>query len=88
MLDERSSVWVKLFKIYTLIITWLFALATLICAIAGLTEGICITEEPALDGLILLVGGAIITVSQLLGNMLIIQLLNNVLIIRDKVEKM
>ena len=84
MFDERSDKWVRIFKGYTQVAFWVEIVASAVLCICGWADLIWITGSPFLDGLILLGGGIVIAYSNLVINMLMVQFLNNVQLIRKK----
>jgi len=90
MLNEKSNIWLKIFKI--LIIVMFFA-----CIIFGFVAGIgdvtsefldCeIGGDTIFDFVVWFLIGIVGAFFELVGGMLILQLLNNVQIIRENIEK-
>lgn len=88
MFNEKSNQWIKIFKGYTKVMFWICIVAAVILCILGWCDCFWITNSIFIDGLILLACGVFAAFAQLVVNMLIIQYLNNVQVIREKVEKM
>ncbi len=99
MFNEKSGKWIRIFKIYTKVMFWLCISVAVVCCLSRWADGIWnitarwypgfwYTGESVIDGLICLVGGGILAFAQLVVNMLILQYLNNIQIIREKVESM
>ena len=89
MLDEKSEVWIKYYKTFTIVMFWIFLFASIImCFIGWYGNALYITDLPFFNGIICLLIGAFVAFGHLIVNMLIIQFLNNVQLIREKVEKM
>ena len=85
--DEKSSKWIQWYKNITIVLFWIYMLAAFITGCAAWADNLWITDDPFLDGLICLAGGCVVAFVQLVVNMLIIQLLNNVQSIREKLEE-
>ena len=85
MFDEKSSKWIGIYKGYIQIMFWLYIIAAVVLGIIGLF--VDITNVPLLDSLILLSGGALVALVHLVTNMLLLNFLNNVQVIRESVEK-
>lgn len=67
---------------------WLLIVVAVICSIQGFTENMWIVDEtPLIDGLLFLIVGIFAACAHLVINMLILQFLNNVQIIREKIEE-
>ena len=86
--NERSSIWTKIFKVYTIVMFWLFVIAGFILCCLGWDERFIITDSSFLDGIIVFGCGCFLAFTQAVVNMLILQLLNNIQLIREKIEKM
>ncbi|MBQ7373651.1 MAG: hypothetical protein IJW64_03720 [Clostridia bacterium] len=78
--DERSDIWIKIFKVYTIIMFVLLLIASAILCLAMWCEA------QIIGGVLFLVGGCFLAFAQAVVNMLIIQLLNNIQIIREKID--
>lgn len=88
MFDENSNKCLKIYKGYTMITFWLLIVAAVICCFMGFAEEMWIIDVmPLLDGLAFLIVGIFAACVHLVVNMLIIQFLNNVQIIREKIEE-
>lgn len=86
--DEKSNKCLKIYKGYIMITFWLLMVVTVICSIQGFTENMFIVDAtPLIDGLLILIVGIFAACAHLVINMLILQFLNNVQIIREKIEK-
>lgn len=89
MFNEKSARWIRIYKVLTLIAFWIFIVFGLV---AGIGDYSCefldidIGGDTFFDVILWVVIGAIVAFCQLVANMLIIQLLNNVQIIREKIE--
>lgn len=88
MFDETSSAWINIFKIYTKIAFWLHvAIAVILCFfIWDGTYFYSLTDSYFIDGVIILLGGLLFAFVHLVVNMLLIQFLNNVQVIRERVS--
>ena len=86
--NERSSIWIKIFRVYTIVMFWLFLIAGFILCYLSWNEHFLITDSYILDGIILLGCGCFLAFTQAVANMLILQLLSNIQLIREKIEKM
>lgn len=92
MFDEKSSKWIRIYKGITIALFFVFVLFGLIAGIGDasgeiLDFGIGGDDDGFLDFIIWLIVGAGVGFIQLVANMLLIQLLNNVQTIREKLEK-
>jgi hypothetical protein len=91
MFDEKSGRWIKIYKILT-IITFGICIAFGILAGIGdasasfLDIGIGGDDDGFFDFIVWVLIGGIVGFWQLVPNMLIIQFLNNIQIIREKIE--
>lgn len=81
LFDERSGRWIKILKVFTQVMFWLYIAAGAILFLVSLAED---TVE---IGFVFLLGGVLVAFVQLVVNMLVIQLLNNVQVIREKLEE-
>ena len=86
--DEKSRVWIDWFKTGTKLVFWMDIAAAIVLCIAAWFGVELLIGAPFWDGLLLLVIGVFVAFAQLVCNMLIMQLLNNVQVIREKMEKM
>ncbi len=88
MFNEKSTKWIKTLKTFTIVMFFVFLLAALVLSIISWSGAELLFDDAAafFEGLIFLGIGAFVAISQLVINMLIIQLLNNVQIIREKIE--
>ncbi len=86
MFNEKSSIWIKIYKTITLIIFWLYVLAGVVMFFMGLDGSLWWIDGGIIDGIIGLAGSFIAGYITLVVNMLIIQFLNNVQLIREKLE--
>lgn len=82
MFNEKSGKWIKVFKLYTQIMFFLFLAAGVALSIV-----VWVNWGSFLEGIACWAGGAFLAFTQLIANMLIIQLLNNVQTIREKLEE-
>ena len=88
MFDEKSGVWIKIYRIYTIVMFWVLLIVGFILCCVAWSDELYIIEDYFLNGLLFLLAGAFLAFTQLIINMLIIQLLNNIQQIRQKVDKM
>ena len=86
MFNEKSSIWIKIYKTITLIIFWLYVLAGVVMFLMGLDGSLWWIDGGIIDGIIGLAVSFIAGYITLVVNMLIIQFLNNVQLIREKLE--
>lgn len=88
MFDETSNKCLRIYKGYTMITFGLLIVVAVICSIQGFTDNMWIVDEtPLIDGLLILIVGIFAACAHLVINMLILQFLNNVQIIREKIEE-
>ena len=92
MFDEKSTKWIKIYKGIVVAIFWIFVVGGVIggigdCSSEFLDLGLGGDDDGILDLLVWVVGLGGIGFIQLVTNMLVIQLLNNVQIIREKIER-
>ena len=85
--DEKSPVWIKAFKIYSIILFFTLLVASLALGVLGLFSILTLTGIPFLDGIVFLAIGLEASFIELICNMLIVQFFNNINIIREKIEK-
>lgn len=85
MFNENDGKWIGYYKTYTIVMFWLYVVATIVMCILDWTWVIWIIDGGFLDTLIILVSGFLVAGGHLIGNMLIIQLLNNIQTIRETV---
>ena len=89
MFNEKSTQWIGIYKVLTVLAFWFFIVLGLV---AGIGDYSCafldidIGGDTFFDVILWVIIGAIVAFAQLVANMLIIQLLNNVQIIREKIE--
>ena len=94
LFNEKSKIWIKCYKIIAMVLFFLFVgLGVIggICdcfALDPFDVGLGGDDDGLLDLLVWLIIGGGFGFLQLVSNMLIIQLLNNIQIIRKKLEKM
>ena len=86
MCDERSQKGIKIYKNITVIMFWLYIAAGVAMFFMGLDGFFWWIDGGFLDGIICLAAGVIVGYINLVVNMLVIQFLNNVQIIREKIE--
>ena len=86
MFDERSEKWIRIYKNITVIMFWLYVAAGVIMFFLGLSGDIDLLDGGFFDGLMGLAAGVICGYIHLVVNMLVIQFLNNVQVIREKLE--
>jgi hypothetical protein len=80
LFDEKSGVWIKIFKALTILLFIIIVIGSIIYAIEDSPGGF-------FGGLLVVIAGVAIGFVFVAGNMLIIQLLTNIQIIREKIEK-
>ena len=80
MFDENSEAWIRIYKSITVVLFWIFN-------ISGLVAGIVVGGSNFIVCIMLLLAGVFLACIQLVVNMLVIQFLNNVQIIRKKIEQ-
>lgn len=85
MFDETSKKWIERFKTFVLTMFWLYLAAAVVLCICGWSDCFWITDTAFMDGIIFLAGGTLIAFGHLLLGMVIVQLLNNIQIIREKI---
>lgn len=85
--NEKSDMCLKIYKGYTKIMFGLLIVFAFILAFKGYNCDIDITNSYMLDAFILFIVGIFAACAHLVVNMLIIQFLNNVKIIREKIEE-
>ncbi len=89
MFNEKNCIWIKIYKIIT--ISTFFAIITF-GVIAGIGDATCefldldLGGDTILDFVVWVLASGVVGIIQLVSNMLLIQLLNNVQIIREKAE--
>ncbi len=88
MFNEKSTKWIKILKAFTIVVFFVFLLTSIVLCIISWTGAELLFDDAVafLEGLVFLAAGTILAFSQLVINMLIIQLLNNVQIIREGIE--
>lgn len=90
MFDEKSCKWIHFYKVITIVTFFAFIVFGII---AGIGDASCEFLDKDLGGdtffdfVIWVLAGGAVGFIQLAFNMLVIQLLNNVQIIREKLEK-
>ena len=87
MFDEKDPKWIIIYRGFTKVIFWLYVIATVMMFFAGWSGAFWWTDSEILDGLICLVSGGFAAFIHLMANMLIIQFLSNIQLIREKLEK-
>ena len=85
MFNENDGKWIRFYKIYTIALFWIYVVATIVMFILNVSWVFWIVDGGFVDALIILVGGFLVSFGHLIGNMLIIQLLNNIQTIRETV---
>lgn len=85
MFNENDGKWIGYYKTYTIVMFWLYVVATIVMCILDWTWVIWIIDGGFLDTLIILVSGFLVAGGHLICNMLIIQFLNNVQTIREHI---
>ncbi len=93
MFDERSEKWIKIYKGITVTLFWIYIIFGVIAGIGDsstgfLDIGIGGDDDGFFDFIVWVLASGFVGFFQLVANMLIIQFLNNVQIIREKIEKM
>ena len=86
LFDEKSKMWITILKNYTIMMYWIYIIAAVVMTIGGWCGWYWWIDGGFLDGIICLAGGVFMAYAQLVVNMLLIQFLNNVQIIREKIE--
>lgn len=91
MFDEKSGKWIRIYKGITVAAFWIYIIFGLVAGIGDssasfLDIGLGGDDDGFLDFVVWVLAGGIIGYVQLVVNMLVIQLLNNVQIIREKLE--
>ena len=91
MFDEKSTKWIKIYRGITIVIFWICVVGGLLGGIGDATAGFLDfglggDDDGFLDLIVWVLGIGGFGCIQLVVNMLIIQLLNNVQIIREKIE--
>ena len=90
MFDEKNGKWIKIYKKITVVLFWLFVALGVFAFFDNWLGGEFFNSNYFgyfLDGILLLAVFICVGYVQLVSNMLIIQFLNNVQIIREKIEK-
>lgn len=88
LFDEKSNIWIKIYKVYVCVMFCLLCLTTLILSFVGISGDFLLTDEsPFLNFISILLSGALLTFLHLVTNMIILNFLNNIQIIRESVEK-
>lgn len=80
LFDEKNGIWIKIYKALTIILFIIIVIGSIVYAIEDSPGGF-------FGGLIVVVAGVAVGLVVMAGNMLIIQLLTNIQIIREKIEK-
>ena len=93
MFDVKSDCWIRFYKTLTIILFFLFVVFGIVagigdCSSEYLDIGIGGDDDGFLDLFVWILSGSFLGFSQLVANMLIIQLLNNVQLIREQVEQL
>ena len=86
MFDEKSPKWIRIYTSYTKVLFWLYIIAGAMMCLAGWSGELDLIDEGFIDGLVGMAGFGLIAFVHLTVNMLIIQFLNNVQLIREKLE--
>ena len=91
MFDERSEKWIRIYKGITVAFFWICVVGGVLGGIGDATAsfldfGLGGDDDGFLDLIVWVLGIGGFGCIQLVANMLIIQLLNNVQIIREKIE--
>ena len=91
MFDEKSCKWIEIYKCLTVIAFFVFIVFGIVAGIGDAADSFLDLDlggcTIVFDFLVWAIAGIIVGFIQLVTNMLVIQLLNNVQIIRQKVEK-
>jgi len=85
-MERKNRIWITIFGKMAGIVTAIFVIASVILCIVAWCEEIYITDSPFLDGLIFLVGGFFVAFGHFVCSMLIVQFLDNVQTIREKLD--
>ena len=91
MFNEKSGKWIRIYKGITVAAFWIFIAFGVIAGFGDSTAefldiGIGGDDDGLLDFIVWVLACGVVGFVQLVANMLVIQLLNNVQIIREKVE--
>ena len=88
MFDEKSSIWIARYKKFVIFSFWALLIGGILLGIFDITATIDILfDDTLLDLLLWSVIGAILAYAQLLSGMLLLNFLNNVQTIREKIEQ-
>ena len=87
MFDEKSTKWIKLYKMFIIVSFWVLLLGGVLLGILDCACVIDVIYEDGIDVVVWSLAGATIAFWELLCGMLILSFLNNVQIIREKIEK-
>lgn len=86
MFDERDYVWLDYYKLYIVVMFWLYIVAAAAGCICGWCGVFWLTDSYFLDGIIALIGGLIIAATHLICNMVVLNFFTNVQSIRIEIE--
>ena len=86
MFDEKSPKWIKIYTGFTKVMFWLYIVAGAFMCFAGWVGELDLIDEGFIDGLVAMICFGLVAFVHLTVNMLIIQFLNNVQLIREKLE--
>ena len=84
MFDETSGTWIKIYKVVTIVLFWLFMVGAVIAGIMSIANARY--DSDVIYGIITAIGIALVGFIQLVTNMLVVQFLNNVQTIRETLE--
>ena len=90
MFDEKNFIWISIYKVVTIITFFAFILFGMVAGIGDLSSeflDLDLGGDTFFDFVIWFLAGGFVGFIQLVLNMLVIQFLNNVQIIREKLEK-
>ena len=87
MFDEKSTKWLSIYKVYIIVSCWVLLLGGVLLGILDVTTVVDIIYEDGLDLVLWPVVGALDAFVQLVCGMLVLNFLNDVQIIREKIEK-
>ena len=88
MFDEKSSRWIRIYRLVAITVSWIFVISGLVSAYCcWYFDGIFGIGDSWFVIVSLAICGFVVGYIHLVINMLVIQFLNNVQIIRQKIEK-
>ena len=87
MFNEKSAKWIKIYKIFVIVSFFVLLLGGVLLGILDVTCVVDIMYDDGIDLVIWTLSGVITAFLELVCGMLILNFLNNVQIIREKIEK-